>query len=56
MQPGIKNDLLYLLGILESIGKLLLTTFDSEEIKVSKNSTFYSHIDFTKLIEENFNK
>jgi len=50
MQSGIKNDLLYLLDILESIGKIELTTFDSEEIKVAKNSTFYSHIDFTKLI------
>jgi hypothetical protein len=30
MQPGIKNDLLYLLGILESIGKIKRSEHSSD--------------------------
>ena len=48
----IKTELPILKEQAEQIIKeeLLLNTFDLEEIKVAQNSTFYSFIDFTKLI------
>jgi len=48
----IKTDLPILKEEIEQIIKeeLLLNTFDPEEIKVAQNSTFYSHVDFTKLV------
>jgi len=48
----IKTELPVLKEDVEQIVKdeLLSDTFDSEEIKVAQNSTFYSHVDFTKLV------
>jgi uncharacterized protein with HEPN domain len=48
----IKTELPVLKGEIEKIIKeeLSLYHFDPEEIKVAQCSTFYSHIDFTKLI------
>jgi uncharacterized protein with HEPN domain len=48
----IKTELPILKYEVEQIIKteLLLATFDSEEINAAQNSTFYSHIDFAKLV------
>ena len=48
----IKMELPVLKEKIERIIKeeLLLSNFDLEEIKVAQNSTFYSHVDFTKLV------
>jgi len=47
----IKTELPILKEEIEKIIKqeLILLTFDPEEIKVARNSFFYSHVDFTKL-------
>jgi len=47
----IKIELPVLKEEIEQIIKeeLMLATFDPEEMKVAQNSTFYAHIDFTKL-------
>ena len=42
-----KNDLLYLLNILEYIGKV----FDIEEVKISKESQYYKYIKFENIVE-----
>jgi len=48
----IKTELPVLKEEVEQIIKteLLLDTFDSEEIKVAQNSTFYSYVDFKKIV------
>jgi len=47
----IKTELLVLKEEIEKIIKkeILLSTFDTEELNIARNSTFYSCIDFEKL-------
>ena len=52
MLPQVKNDLLYLLNILESI-ELKDRNFDEKEFQEARKSFYYRHIPFEKIECEN---